>query len=49
MKLSNLDFLRGKFSLVVDLYNSPSYPGNCHYHTRKKPLTTVKKLTLPSP
>ncbi len=43
------DFLSEKISLVVDLYDSPSYPGNRHYHTRKNPLTSAKKLSPPSP
>jgi len=50
MKLSNLVFfLSEMIRLVVDLYDSPSYPGNCHYHTRKIPLTASKKLSPPSP
>lgn len=43
------DFLNEKISLVVDLYDSASYPGNRNYHTRKNPLTATKKLSPPSP
>lgn len=43
------DFLGDKISLVIDLYDSASYPGSKNYYTRRNRLTAAKKLSPPSP
>lgn len=39
------DYVRDKFSLVIDLYDSDKYAGNKNYYKRGNPMTGANKLS----
>jgi len=43
------DYLTGRISLVIDLYDAQRYEGSRNYYRKGHPLTAANKLSPPSP